>query len=485
VPELVLEHSSTDVAIAAAGGGAPAAESILTDTSERRAHIRHPHGELAWVRAARLQSGHEVVLLDLSRGGARLSSPVPLGPDSQSTLEIITPHGGTSVPFRVIRCEVGGLTAEGIRYRGATEFVRPLDLPHLAAAARARQATPSPDLLQLATALKQLVARACAKTAVERLTAAQVHRILRALLARASKHQVDTMARRLLSLVALTALTIERHGSLLTVIEIFQAQLRRMVPHVRVRIVGGPERCAPGMRETLVGVPDTTVAGPLVSIDLPRDAALTPAQSEVLKGTSCLLMLLQRLEPGSLIDASPVLSPPASPAPAAAAPAGDAAIASPSAAREPEPAPAPATQPPTPVPAAAWQMVVVRYTDGRTLKGHTHDFLASRPHFSLRDAPSLTAADVVIVPLVRLKAVFFVRDFAGNPEYVERTDIAPALPGRRIEVTLNDDEVIVGTTMNYSFDGQGFYVTPIDPLTNNIRVFIVSNSVKQVRFPTA
>jgi hypothetical protein len=137
------------------------------------------------------------------------------------------------------------------------------------------------------------------------------------------------------------------------------------------------------------------------------------------------------------------------------------------------------------VPAAAWQMVVVRYTDGRTLKGHTHDFLASRPHFSLRDAPSLTAADVVIVPLVRLKAVFFVRDFAGNPEYVERTDIAPALPGRRIEVTLNDDEVIVGTTMNYSFDGQGFYVTPIDPLTNNIRVFIVSNSVKQVRFPTA
>jgi len=106
-----------------------------------------------------------------------------------------------------------------------------------------------------------------------------------------------------------------------------------------------------------------------------------------------------------------------------------------------------------------------------------------RSQFSLW--PSVTAApqERVIVPLARLKAVFFVRDFAGNPGYVERTDGGELQHGRRIEVTLIDDEVIVGRTLSYRADGHGFFVVPADPLANNIRVFIVSSSVRQVRFP--
>ena len=127
---------------------------------------------------------------------------------------------------------------------------------------------------------------------------------------------------------------------------------------------------------------------------------------------------------------------------------------------------------------------LVRYAEGQSLKGYTQDFHASRPHFTLWSSASETGGDAVIVPLVRLKAIFFVRDFAGNPRYVERTDIAEQQPGRRIEVTLSDDEVIVGTTLNFRSGGHGFFVTPIDPLANNLRVFIVANSVRQVRFPS-
>jgi hypothetical protein len=61
--------------------------------------------------------------------------------------------------------------------------------------------------------------------------------------------------------------------------------------------------------------------------------------------------------------------------------------------------------------------------------------------------------------------------------------MAESQHGRRIEVTLNDEEIIVGTTLNYRSSGQGFFVTPIDPLANNIRVFVVAQSVRQVRFP--
>jgi hypothetical protein len=132
---------------------------------------------------------------------------------------------------------------------------------------------------------------------------------------------------------------------------------------------------------------------------------------------------------------------------------------------------------------SAWQKIVVRYAEGQILKGYTHDFSAIRPQFSLW--PSMTAAanERVIVPLARLKGVFFVRDFAGNPGYVERTDTGDLRHGRRIEVTLNDDEVLVGRTLSYRADGNGFFVFPADPLANNIRVFVVSSSVRQVRFP--
>jgi hypothetical protein len=131
----------------------------------------------------------------------------------------------------------------------------------------------------------------------------------------------------------------------------------------------------------------------------------------------------------------------------------------------------------------SWQKIVVRYAEGQMLKGYTQDFNANRSHFSLWPSINAAAHARVIVPLARLKGVFFVRDFAGNPGYVERTDTAGPQHGRRIEVTLGDDEVIVGRTLSYRPDGHGFFVVPADPRANNIRVFVVASSVRQVRFP--
>ncbi len=133
--------------------------------------------------------------------------------------------------------------------------------------------------------------------------------------------------------------------------------------------------------------------------------------------------------------------------------------------------------------AVGWQKIVVRYVEGQVLKGYTQDFSAARAQFSLW--PSLTASpsERVIVPLARLKGVFFVRDFAGNPGYIERSETEQSQHGRRIEVTLVDHEVIAGRTLTYRPDGHGFFVMPADPLANNIRVFIVASAVRQVRFP--
>jgi hypothetical protein len=126
---------------------------------------------------------------------------------------------------------------------------------------------------------------------------------------------------------------------------------------------------------------------------------------------------------------------------------------------------------------------VVRHADGQILKGYTQDFHPSRPQFSLWPSIHATPKERIVVRVARLKAVFFVRDFNGNPSYQERKTFGAARgQGRRVEVTFSDGEVVLGTTLNYRPDGQGFFVTPADPAANNTRVFVVATALRRVRF---
>ncbi len=130
-----------------------------------------------------------------------------------------------------------------------------------------------------------------------------------------------------------------------------------------------------------------------------------------------------------------------------------------------------------------WQKIVAQFSDGRTLKGYTDDFEVTRPRFSLQVLPNASGAARVPVNLADLKAVFFVHDLAGSPEYRERKTFFGPTQGRKIQVTLADGEVIVGTTQGYRAGGPGFYVTPADRRANNAKIFLVSSAVRQVRFP--
>jgi hypothetical protein len=63
--------------------------------------------------------------------------------------------------------------------------------------------------------------------------------------------------------------------------------------------------------------------------------------------------------------------------------------------------------------------VVVHYADGRVAKGHTGDFNPGHPTFTLAPVGDGASSEPVTVRLADLKAVFFVKDFAGDPEYTE------------------------------------------------------------------
>src|SRR5512136_325932 len=108
--------------------------------------------------------------------------------------------------------------------------------------------------------------------------------------------------------------------------------------------------------------------------------------------------------------------------------------------------------------------VVARYIDGRVIKGLSQDFFPNKDHFHVSPAGN-PSGETVEVWVKELKAVFFVRDFAGDAQYNERKQyIQGDKPsGRKIEVTFKDGEVLVGTTMGYDPNRPGFFLFPADP----------------------
>ncbi|MGE5206912.1 MAG: DUF6982 domain-containing protein [Chlamydiota bacterium] len=124
--------------------------------------------------------------------------------------------------------------------------------------------------------------------------------------------------------------------------------------------------------------------------------------------------------------------------------------------------------------------LVVACLDGRRLKGYVFNFSPVRERFRLfpeANSPPDAGKDV---ELADLKALFFVRDFAGNPQYREHYDVNGGR-GRRLEVTFKDGEKIIGTTEAWTSQKLGFFLFPADAMTNNLRIFVVNRNVAQVR----
>lgn len=119
----------------------------------------------------------------------------------------------------------------------------------------------------------------------------------------------------------------------------------------------------------------------------------------------------------------------------------------------------------------AANLVVARFRDGRTMKGVSLNVDPTKPTFHVR-----TDQGAVEVRLVDLKALFFVKDPAGNPAHHEATDATvgdPRLFGaKRIAARFEDGETIVGMSNRFPPLGKYFFMLPIDPKSNNIRILV-------------
>jgi hypothetical protein len=128
--------------------------------------------------------------------------------------------------------------------------------------------------------------------------------------------------------------------------------------------------------------------------------------------------------------------------------------------------------------------MVVRFADGKMKKGYSQDFFANKPVFHLIKNITGDSGEPEEIRLADLKAVFFVKTFDGDPDYKERKDFTEtdSPQGRKVEVAFTDGEVLQGSVLGYNPKEIGFFLFPVDPRSNNLRVFVVNTAVKKIRF---
>jgi len=125
-------------------------------------------------------------------------------------------------------------------------------------------------------------------------------------------------------------------------------------------------------------------------------------------------------------------------------------------------------------------LVVARYLDGTILKGTSLDVDPAKPAFHLRPPEGITAE----VKLKDLKALFFVRSLDGDMARHEGKALDPADPRAKgstvVSMRFPDGEVMVGLTNRYPPNRPFFFVVPVDPESNNIRVLVNRGAVQKI-----
>jgi small nuclear ribonucleoprotein (snRNP)-like protein len=128
--------------------------------------------------------------------------------------------------------------------------------------------------------------------------------------------------------------------------------------------------------------------------------------------------------------------------------------------------------------------LVVKYKDGKIVKGWTTDFGQNKEMFHLHPIKGF-GKDIIEIVTSELKAVFFVKDYKGDKKYQKvRTfegQHEPIPSERKIIVIFKDGENFYGTSHSFNPERKGFFVYPIDPNDNNDKVFVINPAVDSVK----
>ena len=412
--------------------------------ANRRAHERLTLSALSWLGGARLKYGPSVSLIDLSVGGAQIeTSNHRLDPGSTVVIEFSSDKEQFVIPSRVVRARVSGLVPH-TTYLGALEFRRPFQMAERGAVLRmpALESSPIQEHARLVTALERLGTAKGTTGAV--ITAGHGALTASLELIESMPGRVGTpLAREMSRLLRSITRSIEAGEPAAKLLADMTDALRRAVPAKTIKLVDGvmPARLHSPDAVTF-DVPATPGRATKLLVEFPHGCQLEHWHFQLLKTAAHMVALANEIERAQQQQASEDRQQ-----------------------RDEY---------------FGWHRLVVRYNDGRVLKGLGRDFVPGKGHVQVWPAIDAPPESRITVPLGHLKAVFFVHDFQGGVDFEGQPAVVAA--GRRIIVTFLDGEALEGLTLNYATEGPGFFVTPLEA-GNNQRIFVVSGAVRHVIFP--
>ncbi len=438
---------------------------------DRRVHPRLTPEQLQHRLTARHKYGEAVTLVDLSGGGVQLETPRFVRPDSDLALEIVdaTTREVCQLVSRVVRARVAALRDDGgVTYRAACAFKRPWSHASLLVPA-SQGSTATEHVPERSDAQAYLKLELALKTIVEGYFKVSNHgnagrwrdpfALIDALsrLCRSAERRRDPIDHQLAALLATVIPALQRREATDEILRKLQRQLASHVPLLAIRTQSIDARFAPDRERVTLNVGVEADRAPIaVTAEFESGFGLDATQFRLLKLTAYLVGLVENWN----------LQPTKSDTPhERAATASDAA---PVHCAEPLP--------------LGWHRVVLRYVDGPLLRGYSNDFHADRAHLHVSPSIGGPASDRLLVPVARLKAVFFVKDFEGDPQRVDDHTFDYATGGRRAQVTFRDGETMLGSTLNYRPNGLGFFLLPASASGNNIRVYVVNAAIRHMRF---
>jgi small nuclear ribonucleoprotein (snRNP)-like protein len=134
--------------------------------------------------------------------------------------------------------------------------------------------------------------------------------------------------------------------------------------------------------------------------------------------------------------------------------------------------------------------VVVRFSNGKILKGYVRNFVANENFILLEEVGTKTEKSI---PFDELKAIFFVKTFEGVSGYRDKKAYGiRQSTGRKVYLRFNDGESMVGFLEGEvpwkkgfflskpTSRVKGFFLIPVDSESNNIKVFVVGSSIKDI-----
>jgi hypothetical protein len=125
--------------------------------------------------------------------------------------------------------------------------------------------------------------------------------------------------------------------------------------------------------------------------------------------------------------------------------------------------------------------IVVHLKSGEIMKGLTHDFNPGTESFHL--LPAEGGGVPVRVVLDDMKALFYVKDYIGNRDFVARRKFGDAQKAERRAIVLFQDGEEIWGILGEGADEEnvGFFFYPADERDNNLRIFIVRSALKELR----